>query len=201
MVEKIKGYDIKINDNSFMIGTDSMNLLEFIKIENVNNILIDIGSGTGILTFSLIDKVKKIYSVEIQKEIYETLLENVIANNLLGRIECINSDIENVMLEKVDIIVSNPPYFKLNSGKMPEKESLKISKFEVKLDMDKLFKNAKRLIKENGRFYLIYPLFRNKELDEISKKYNFKTIREKIVGFKKKYILKEYIYEVNSGIR
>ena len=75
----------------------------------------------------------------------------------------INSDIKEIT-GQFDVIFSNPPYKKINSGKLPKKESEKISKFEIFLTLKELFSEIKRLLKNYGEFFVIVP---NDRLNEV----------------------------------
>lgn len=197
MVEKINQYEIELsNINGLLISTDSLKLIEFTK-KHISNYekgdLLDIGSGNGILTFSLsnLENIEKIYSVEIQKNIYNILKENIKNNKLENKIKALNINILDFN-KKVKYIISNPPYYKMNSGKLPSSEEMKISKFEVNLNMDSLFKKVFELLDINGSFFVIYPISRINDLKKCEKKYNFSTKNEEIFGINKKFIIKEY---------
>lgn len=172
--EKIDEYNIKIYDDSFKITKDAILLTEYIindKIEDKN--LLEIGAGTGYISIKLSKYVKDICAVEIQKIVYDRLLDNIKENNI--GIELINKDINDVYGE-FDYIVSNPPYYKLGSGKYPENDIKKYSKFEFFLNLETLIKNITRLLKDKGYFYLIYPLKRKEELINQINAYNLKVI-------------------------
>ena len=68
----------------------------------------------------------------------------------------INEDIKDIRGE-YGYIVSNPPYRKVNSGKLPESESERISKYEVTLTLEELFMQIRRLLKNYGEFFVIVP--------------------------------------------
>lgn len=195
MVEKISDYILDIDKIGLLIGTDSLELIKYIKSKNIiYEKGMDIGAGTGVLSFSLISNtIKNIVAIEIQKNIFLNLKENILKNNLDNYIIPINSDIEDVNLKDFDIVFSNPPYYKINSGKLPLSKELQIAKFEILLDMDKLFKNVRKILKINGVFFVIYPMERKKDLDKISKKYNFQEISSYTYGTKKLFIIKEYL--------
>lgn len=165
MVEKISDYILDIDKIGLLIGTDSLELIKYIKSKNIiYEKGMDIGAGTGVLSFSLISNtIKNIVAIEIQKNIFLNLKENILKNNLDNYIIPINSDIEDVDLKDFDIVFSNPPYYKINSGKLPLSKELQIAKFEILLDMDKLFKNVRKILKINGVF-LLFILWKEKKI-------------------------------------
>ncbi|CAM3393864.1 methyltransferase [Pseudostreptobacillus hongkongensis] len=184
-------------DKGLNITSDALNLSRFIKneLKNSNKIgdCIDIGSGIGTLSFLLFrqDKINKFYCVEIQKKVYEMLKKNILENKLEDKILAFNTDIKEFMVdeykERFQYIVSNPPFYKVNSGKLPEDEYLKISKFEILLNLEDLFKISSYILKDDGNFFLILPYEREKEV--LKNKYFDIINSEKILNNKKSFIM------------
>lgn len=176
-IEKIDDYDIKIYNDSFKITKDAILLSDYVINDNIKGgKLLEIGAGSGYISIKLCKYVVKVVALEIQKIVSERLKDNVVNNKL--NIDVINQDV-NDYSGKFDCIVSNPPYYKLNSGKYPENEIKKLSKFEFLLNLDSLVINTKRLLKENGFFYFIYPLSRKNELENKIEENGLKLIDTK----------------------
>lgn len=167
-VENLESVDkkITISDEGLKITEDALLLSKFIKKYNKKSgNFLEIGAGQGIISIliSEIPKVSKIFTVEIQKKIFQILEKNVKNNFLESKIIPINSDIKEIT-GQFDVIFSNPPYKKINSGKLPRKESEKISKYEILLTLKELFSEIKRLLKNYGEFFVIVP---NDRLNEV----------------------------------
>ena len=154
-----------INENGLKITQDAILLSEFIKKyfntkykNKEKKTILEIGAGQGIMTLLLskIEIFEKIFAVEIQKDIFEILKKNIKINNLEEKITSINEDIKTIKGE-YDFIFSNPPYKKINSGKLPENEAEQISKYEILLTLEELFYEIKRLLKNYGEFFVIVP--------------------------------------------
>ena len=146
----------------FKFGIDSILLTSFSKHIKKNSIVMDIGTGTGIIAILLAAKTtaKKIYAVEIQKEMAEMAERSVKLNKLDDRIEVINVNIKDILTyvnkNSVDVIVSNPPYKKINTGiKNTEKNKL-ISRHEVECSIDDIIKKSNELLKDNGVINIIH---------------------------------------------
>ena len=156
---------IIIDENGLKITQDAILLSEFIKKyfntkykNKEKKTILEIGAGQGIITLLLskIEIFEKIFAVEIQKDIFEIFKKNIKINNLEEKITSINEDIKTIKGE-YDFIFSNPPYKKINSGKLPENEAEQISKYEILLTLEELFYEIKRLLKNYGEFFVIVP--------------------------------------------
>ena len=154
-----------IDENGLKITQDAILLSEFIKKyfntkykNKEKKTILEIGAGQGIITLLLskIEIFEKIFAVEIQKDIFEIFKKNIKINNLEEKITSINEDIKTIKGE-YDFIFSNPPYKKINSGKLPEHEAEQISKYEILLTLEELFYEIKRLLKNYGEFFVIVP--------------------------------------------
>ena len=154
-----------IDENGLKITQDAILLSEFIKKyfntkykNKEKKTILEIGAGQGIMTLLLskIEIFEKIFAVEIQKDIFEIFKKNIKINNLEEKITSINEDIKTIKGE-YDFIFSNPPYKKINSGKLPENEAEQIIKYEILLTLEELFYEIKRLLKNYGEFFVIVP--------------------------------------------
>ena len=171
-IEKLESInkEIIIENKGLKITEDAMLLSRFLKKyfdeksrmksknKKVQKTVLEIGAGQGIISILLseIEFVSKIFAVEIQKSVFNVLKENVGRNNLESKIDLINDDIKNVKGE-YNFIFSNPPYKKINSGKLSENEEERISKYEILLTLEELFLEIKRLLKNHGEFFVIVP--------------------------------------------
>ncbi|WP_156300153.1 methyltransferase [Streptobacillus canis] len=171
MEHYLESVDLKLNYGSgaLNITTDALDLVEFVKGSLVNNFdsgeFLDIGAGIGTLTFLLYKQknFSKFHAIEIQRDVYDLLVSNILLNNI--DIKVYNMDIKEFKSDvKFKFIISNPPFYKTNSGFMPQDEVLKISKFEVSLKLSELLDSVDLLLDESGYFFLILPIERDKEL-------------------------------------
>lgn len=161
---KIINRGLKITEDTLFLANTVKKFFLSQKFGDKKNML-EIGAGQGIISILLsqIDMISNISAVEIQREIYCYLEENVSCNKLGNKILPINKDIKDVE-GSYDIIISNPPYNKLNSGKLPINKSELISKYEEKLTLEELIYNIKRLLKNYGIFFIVIP---NKRLNDV----------------------------------
>lgn len=157
-----KGLKIIQNKNGFCFGIDSVLLSDFAKSIKKNAKVIDIGTGTGIISILLSKKTKisKIYGIEIQDEVADMAKRSVELNGLQEKIEIINSNIKDIFNilkpNEFDAIVTNPPYMKSNTGATNEEKKKLISRHEVECTLEDIIKISYKLLKSNGEFYMIH---------------------------------------------
>lgn len=163
-IDDLEYKNLKIiqNVNGFCFGIDSILLSDFAKNMKKDAIALDIGTGTGIISILLSEKskLKKIYGVEIQEEVANMAKRSVELNNLQNKIEIINTNIKNIFdilnPNELDVVVTNPPYMKLNTGAKNEEKKKLISRHEVECTLEDIIKISYKLLKSNGEFYMIH---------------------------------------------
>ena len=167
--------------------------------------IIDVGCGCGVIPLLLAAKYPglRITGVEIQKELVRFAKKNVINNMLEKTIHIIHNNIKNIdVLDingKADIIVSNPPYKKKGSGRLNPHSQKAIARHEIFLDIDLLLKCSNRLLKEQGRLYIILPAQRLSELMPTMEKYKFSLDLIRFVHIKKNEEAKLVILRAIKG--
>ena len=96
-IDFVPGTNYKIfqNKDSFSYGTDAIFLSSFARPRGD---VIDLGTGTGIIPLRIVDnpKVKKVYGIEIQEDVFSRAKASIELNNLEGRIEILNMDLKNL---------------------------------------------------------------------------------------------------------
>ena len=166
MVVEEKG--LKITDDAILLSKFIKRYLDTnYKNAREKKTFLEIGAGQGVISLLLSETaiVLKIFAVEIQEEIFKILKKNVEINKLNDKIIPINKNIKSIEGE-YDFIFSNPPYKKINSGKMSRNEAERVSKYEVLLTLEELILEIKRLLKNHGEFFVIVP---NDRLNDVFK--------------------------------
>ena len=152
-----KGLKIIQKKKGFKFGVDSVLLSDFAKKIKRNATVMDIGSGTGIISILLAKKtnLKKIYAVEIQKDMAEMSERSIQLNNQEDKIEVINDNIKNIFKylckNSIDVVVSNPPYKKINSGILNPEENKLVSRHEIECNFDEIANIARWYILFNSQ--------------------------------------------------
>lgn len=176
VVNDLLGYDnLKIvqNPDWFSFSLDSVLLPNFVTLnKDVKNIL-DLGTGNAPIPMILTTLTEKanIYGIEIQKDVFEMAQESIKMNKLDSRIKIINDDMKKLdqyfEANFFDVIVSNPPYFKLKDlSKKNEDEHKTIARHEEKITLSELIQIAKKYLKNNGVFAMVHRTDRLIEIIE-----------------------------------
>ena len=129
---------------------------------------LEIGGGCGIISIILVlkDIVERIVTVEVQKEFVDIIARNVKNNGVENRIQVVHKDINEYKPgQKFDLVIANPPYQPINTGRVSPDPMKAISRQELKLTLEELAYNFSRLLKPGtGIGTVIYPCFRMSEV-------------------------------------
>lgn len=174
--------NLKQPRSGFRYSIDSYLLARFAKFRK-GDFVCDLGAGTGILGFLALRRgsVKQVTAVEIQSEMARLAQDNATG---LGfddqfKVECVSwqSFAKRKNRPRFDVVMSNPPYRKKNTGKLSTNLSLAIAKHELKGNMVSLLQSMTALLKLRGLAYLIYPTLRLEELLQVLPTYKLKVQR------------------------
>ena len=112
-------------------------------------------------------------------------------NNLEDKFNVINENILN--LNKIyenqtfDVIVSNPPYKKKDTGITNENEKKIISRHEISASLEDFIKISKDLLKDKGEFYMVHRPERLVDIFELMRKYKIEPkILKMVYSYKNK---------------
>ena len=160
IIQKVGGYKY---------GEDTILLFKLFQASlNKKNIkLLDIGTGNGILPILLSDNefLSELVGIDIQKENIDRANKALQLNKIEKNIQFEYMDIREYKKSNYfDVIISNPPYMDDNGKKINENEHKAISRHEIKLSLDELISNAKRLLKPIGLLYFIHRTHRLVEI-------------------------------------
>jgi tRNA1Val (adenine37-N6)-methyltransferase len=159
---EFKGLKIIQNVDGFCFGIDSVLLSDYAKNIKKGAKIVDIGTGTGIISILLSGKTvdTKITGIEIQEEVAEMAKRSVELNNLGDRIIIENINIKDVFSKispnTIDAVVTNPPYMKENTGAINIEKKKLISRHEVECTLEDVISISYKLLKSKGEFYMVH---------------------------------------------
>lgn len=190
---EFKNLKIIQNKDGFCFGIDSVLLSDFAKNIKKDSMVLDLGTGTGIIPILLCGKtkLKKVTGIELQEEVAKMAKKSIKLNNLEDKFNVINENIlnSNKIYENqtFDVIVSNPPYKKKDTGITNENEKKIISRHEISASLEDFIKISKDLLKDKGEFYMVHRPERLVDIFELMRKYKIEPkILKMVYSYKNK---------------
>lgn len=138
-------------------GTDALLLAGYINGKYKRGC--EFGSGSGIISMLLLtrDKVESTVALEVQEDYAKLTRRNAELNDLDKRLVTVHADIREYKSNaEFDIIYTNPPYMKTNSGKQNAIEKKNIARHEVCGGIYDFCESARKMLKFGGCFAAVY---------------------------------------------
>jgi release factor glutamine methyltransferase len=200
------GFSFLVNKNTLIPRPETEELVETI-LEGANTFkalqILDIGTGSGCIPISLAKKLPKatIFAIDVSKEALAIAKQNASRNNVA--INFLQEDIlkAEILAQKFDIIVSNPPYVRALE-KVAIKNNVLANEPHLALFVednnplifyDKIANLAKKYLRKNGMLYFEINEYLGKEMIDLLVLKGFKDIQLKKDLFGKDRILKASI--------
>lgn len=154
-----KQFNILQNRCAMKVGTDSVLLGSWVQLPESGHLL-DIGTGTGVLSLMAAQRSKslRITAVEIDSEATEQARENIARSAWHERITVLNDDFvqwATICNQQYDCIISNPPYFE--QSLLSPSSSRNMARHTCTLDYAKIFELSRKIIKPDGLLSLVLP--------------------------------------------
>lgn len=155
-----KQFKIEQDRCAMKIGTDAVLLGAWTPIINNPYNILDIGTGTGILSLMLAQRsnAEQIDALEIDENAYEQATDNFEESLWNDRLFCFHAGLDEFMDEpedEYDLIISNPPFY--TEDYKTENTQRDLARFEDALPFEDLIEAADLLLSENGIFSVIIP--------------------------------------------
>jgi len=125
--------------------------------------VLDLGTGCGIIPLIMAYRNPEsvIYGVEVQEELAKVASENISENKLDNRVTIMCRDMKSVSQQivsgPVDLVVTNPPYRKTDSGRINPDDQKACARHEILITLKDVINTARQMLRVAGRFISIYP--------------------------------------------
>ena len=136
---------------------------ESIQSSKQNERLLDIGTGTGLLSLMILQKHPhlNIDAVDIELNAVRQAEENVRSSPWPQSVHTFHCDISRFEpTKKYNLIISNPPFYE---KELKSPDPSRTLAHHGGLTLNALMESTKTLLEENGRFYFLLPYKRIRE--------------------------------------
>ena len=180
------GYQIIQKKDGFCFGMDAVLLSGFAAVKPGEK-AIDLGTGTGIIPILLEAKYEGEHytGLELQDEVAEMAARSVALNHLEEKVSIVKGDIKEASrlfgAASFDVVTSNPPYMNDAHGLKNPDLPKAIARHEVLCTLDDVAREAAKLLRPGGRFYMVHRPHRLIEIITALTKYKLEPKRMKMV--------------------
>lgn len=183
---QLKGLKLIQKQQGFRFGVDAVLLSYFANIKNKHRV-IDLCTGTGIVPFLAYGKYapKEVIGIEIQEDMVEMANRSSLLNNTTDVVKFVHGDLKDKelldSLGKFDVLTVNPPYKLNNAGIINPNDKLAIARHEVMCTLEDVIIAARRLLKDNGRMFIVHRPERLADIFGLMRKYKIEPKRVRMV--------------------
>ena len=143
------------------VGTDGVLLGAWCSLESLPKTILDIGTGTGIISLMLAQRSSAISidGVEVDPSAYMQTVDNFENSDWSDRLYCYNASFQkfadDTNKETYDLIVSNPPFY--TEDYITKSSSRNKARFTSSLTFKELISGISKILSKSGFFSTIIP--------------------------------------------
>ncbi len=166
------GLKIIQNTKSFCFGIDAVLLTDFAKV-HTGEVLLDLGTGTGIIPILLSAKTKGSHftGLEIQSESVDMARRSVELNQLSHKVSILEGDLKRIQEQispaSMNVVTANPPYMNTGGGLINVSDKKALARHEILCTLSDVIQAAAYALIPQGRFYLVHRPQRLADIFEI----------------------------------
>jgi tRNA1Val (adenine37-N6)-methyltransferase len=150
-----------------------------VQMQAAKNIL-DIGSGTGLLSLMLAQKIAAtITAIEIEEGAFKQTASNFELSPWKDRLDVVHISIQDYAADdkkQFDCIITNPPFYEQDLTSPDNAKNL--ASHSTALSWDDLVKSVASLLQENGTWYVLVPTLRAYTMQKIASNYGLELAEE-----------------------
>ncbi|MCX6569400.1 MAG: methyltransferase [Candidatus Aminicenantes bacterium] len=153
------------NKKGYRFSVDAPLLADFIRTRAEDEAL-ELGTGSGVISLLLsVKPFRRIVALEIQEGLADLARRNVELNGAGDRIEVVRADLRTYEPgRRFDLIFSNPPYIRKDTGFLSRSEERSAAKHELHGDIEDIMEKTAAWLEPDGRACFIYPEKRRADL-------------------------------------
>jgi len=203
------GMPIIVNKQVLIPRPETEELVSWIidDVDKKETTILDIGTGSGCIAISLAKKLKSavVSAIDISNKAIEVAKKNALINNVnleFSRVDVLNFEDKLVLQDKwkskFDIIVSNPPYVRMQEKKLMQLNvidhepdiALFVEDDDPLLFYRRISELSRQYLKHNGTLYLEINEYLGVEMEKMLNEAGFKHVDLKKDMFGKNRMIK-----------
>lgn len=157
--------------HGYRFSVDAVLLAHFVR-PGKGAALLDLGTGSGIIplivSYRSGKRLRRIVGIELQSGLAALARENFAGMPAAIRPALIEGDIREIKrliaAESYDLVLCNPPFYPLGSGRRSRSEEEDLARHEVAGKLEDFLAAAAYAVKNRGTVALVYPAARSGEL-------------------------------------
>ncbi len=179
-------FQIIQNPRRFCFGMDAVLLSGFAKAKAGARVL-DLGTGNGIIPILMAAKTEAehLTGLEIQPESVDMAKRSVLLNDLTERVSIVEGDIKSASglfgAAVFDVVTCNPPYMPGQHGLVNSDQAKALARHEIACTFEDVAREAGKLLRPGGTFYLVHRPFRLAEIISTLLTYKLEPKRMRLV--------------------
>ncbi len=170
-VESLSGGQLKViqKKKGYRYTIDSVLLAGFVEPKPADRVL-ELGAGSAVISLLLAHRQRglRVTALELQSGLADMARRSVSLNGLDDRVTVLQGDLRTsadvLEAQAWDVVVFNPPYRKMGSGRINPLEEKALARHEIAGSVAEFLQAARRTLKPGGRACLIYPCSRMVEV-------------------------------------
>ncbi len=166
-----KHFSLYHGASTMKVGTDAVLLGAWVRV-NPSDVVLDIGTGCGVLALMMAQKAaSRVDAVDLDEASVYEASGNFEASRWRDRLYAFHGDIRRFGFgRKYDLIISNPPFF-VNSFKCDADRKNQARHTDTSLTFAELAVAVKHLLKPEGRFAVVLPERESRDFLPIAEQY------------------------------
>jgi tRNA1Val (adenine37-N6)-methyltransferase len=173
----------------YRFSIDAVLLAHFVQCSRGGMALLDLGTGCGVILLLLLyrygNNLRPAVGIEIQSELAQRARENLLVNGFEERGAIIEGDFKQcpslIAPESFDLVVCNPPYFSIGSGRASSSPQARLARHQVLAGLEDVLAAAAYAVRNRGAVAIIYPAEKIAEAIVLGKKQRLEIKRLRFV--------------------
>lgn len=176
---EFKHFRLQQDRCAMKVSTDSCIFGAWIQLDNTTKIVLDIGTGTGILSLMVKQRfsMAEIHAVEADDGALQQSSENFLLSPFTNPPQAFHGLIQDYKPGFLyDEVFTNPPYFQ-QGLKSPDAQ-INRAKHATELTLNELVSEIDRLVKKEGQWHVILPVSESENLDQLAALKDWYPVRQ-----------------------